>query len=106
MRRVLVDHARGRNRVKRGGGWARIHLEDAPLAVGGREVDFVEIHEAIEKLSAANERQGRIVELRFFSGLTVEEVSEVLGLSARAVEKEWRLARAWLYRLLHEERSP
>ncbi len=100
MRRVLVNHARERNRLKRGGGRARVVLDEALLPTGDRGVDTLDLDEALEELSALDERQGQIVVLRFFAGLTVEEVAARLGISPKTVEKDWRFARAWLHKRL------
>ncbi|MGH7149523.1 MAG: sigma-70 family RNA polymerase sigma factor [Planctomycetota bacterium] len=101
MRRILVEHARGKERLKRGGAWRRVDL-DPDLMQGGEEVDLDALDRALEKLAALSERPARVVELRFFSGLPVETVAEVLGVSARTVEREWRFARAWLAEALGE----
>lgn len=100
MRRLLVDHARGRQRDKRGGDWARVTLGDAADAAADalRLVDVLTLDTAIERLAALDPRQARIVELRYFGGLTVPEVAEALGVSTRTVEQEWSHARAWLRR--------
>ena len=105
MRRILVDHARAQQAEKRGGLVTRISLEEIP---GDGEQphedaaasDVLAIHEALERLAAIDPDQARIVELRFFGGLTVEETATVLERSPRTVKREWRLARAWLYRAL------
>ena len=102
MRRVLVEYARGRNRAKRGGGWRRVQLEPVVFPTGEHGVEILDIDQALQKLTSLNEHQGRIVELRFFAGLTVDEVAEALGTSRRTVEREWRAARAWLYCHLKE----
>lgn len=96
MRHVLADHARARRAAKRGGEWGRVSLSG--IGTDGREMTFdaLDIHEALEKLAELNERQARIVELRFFGGLTEEEAAKVLGVSERTVRGEWRLCRAWL----------
>ncbi len=101
MRRVLVDHARARKAAKRGGDRRRIAL-DAAQAPGEDpgEVDVLALDESLERLAALDPRQARIVELRFFGGLGVEAVASVLGVSARTVEADWRMARAWLRREL------
>jgi RNA polymerase sigma factor (TIGR02999 family) len=104
MRRILVDHARGRRRVKRGGSATLVSLgaaNEEPSAA--RDVDVLAIDEALERLAALDEEQVRIIELRFFAGLTVEETAHVLGRSPRTIKREWRLARAWLFRELQEE---
>lgn len=101
MRRVLVDHARARNADKRGGDAIFVSLEtiaDAP--VGADAVDVLAINEALERLAVIDAEQVQIVELRYFAGLTVEDTARVVGRSPRTVKREWRLAKAWLYREL------
>ena len=100
MRRILVDHARGKHREKRGGGLHRIALNEEMSVSPRRDEDLVEPDEALNKLAKGDRRQARIVELRFFGGLTVAEVAEVLGVSKRTVENEWTMVRAWLRREL------
>ncbi len=100
MRRLLIDHARGRGRVRRGGDRQRLTLDDEMAAVAGQDVDLLALHEALETLAELDERQARIVELRFFAGLRVDEVAQVLGVSRRTVEGDWTHARAWLRREL------
>jgi RNA polymerase sigma factor (TIGR02999 family) len=97
MRRVLVDHARGHQAAKRGGGGERVTLSS--IAADGRgpdDLDVLWLHEALEKLAALDSRQARVVELRYFSGLTVEEVAEALHISPATVKREWATARCWL----------
>ena len=104
MRRILVDHARGRRRAKRGGSAMMVSLAAASEeAENARTSDLLAIDEALERLAAIDEDQVRIIELRFFAGLTVEETAHVLGRSPRTVKREWRLAKAWLFRELQEE---
>jgi RNA polymerase sigma factor (TIGR02999 family) len=104
MRRVLVDHARSRMAAKRGGGAPLCILDEsaegACSAGTDRAVDLLAIHEAIERLSELDADQGRIVELRFFAGLSVDEVALVMKRSSRTVKREWRMAKAWLHREL------
>lgn len=102
IRRVLIDHARGRGREKRGGDWRRVALDAGATPEAGRWVDVVDLHEALERLAAVSERQSRLVELRFFGGLTNEEAAHVLGVSVRTVNGDWAMARAWLRRELGE----
>ena len=100
MRRVLVDHARGRNAHKRGGGATLVtvdDLDDLPQPAAG-EVDLVVLDDALSRLAALDARQGQIVELRFFGGLSVEETAAVVGVSERTVKREWQMSRAWLRR--------
>lgn len=96
MRRILVDHARKDKAAKRGGPFAAISLEDAPQIGRSRSIDLIALDFALERLAELDERQARIVELRFFGGLTVEEASEVMNVSERTVAREWKMARAWL----------
>jgi RNA polymerase sigma factor (TIGR02999 family) len=100
IRRVLVDHARERNSQKRGGGWTRQPLPSTMVVSDGEPVDVLALEHALRELGARSERQARIVELRFFSGLDVQETAKILGISADAVKREWRHARAWLNREL------
>lgn len=99
MRRVLVDHARRRKAQRRGGGAAMIPLEDAH-APGMREVAFEELDCALDKLARLSERQAKVVELRYFGGLSIDETGEVLGVSPMTIKRDWTLARAWLFREL------
>ncbi len=102
MRQVLVDHARHRNAAKRAGGRDRVPLDDALAYFEEQHLDVVSLNEAIDRLMALNERQGLVVALRFFAGLSVPEVAEVLDVSAGTVEGDWRIARAWLHAQLGE----
>jgi RNA polymerase sigma factor (TIGR02999 family) len=100
MRRILVDHARARHALKRGGGAPTVQIDAADDVPGSTHVDLLELDQALERLAARSPEQGRIVEMRFFAGLTVEETAHVLGRSPRTVKREWRLAKAWLFREL------
>lgn len=95
MRQIAVDHARRRNAQKRGGGWARVSVSGL-TGDEAAEVDLLDLDEALHELGALSERQAQIVELRFFGGLTTDEVARMLDLSPRTVQLEWRAARAWL----------
>lgn len=97
MRRILVNHAVERRAEKRGGGEAKIALDDAVSFAQEKEIDLVLLDEALNRLAAFDEQQAKIVEMRFFGGLTVEEVAEVLGVSDSTVKREWRIAKAWLH---------
>jgi len=101
MRRILVDHARGRKRGKRSGAWTRVELDEAVAISEQRDIDLVFLDQALHELSELDPRHGRIVELRFFGGLTLEETAEVLGISPATVKRDWSLARTWLYRRLN-----
>lgn len=100
MRRILVDFARTRNYEKRGGGMQQVAFEEAMGLPIRHDADFVALDDALKSLSELDLRKGRIVEMRFFGGLSVEEIAEVLDVSPRTVMREWNLARAWLYREL------
>jgi RNA polymerase sigma factor (TIGR02999 family) len=100
MRRILVDHARARKRGKRAGAWTRVELDEAVAIAEQRDVDLLSLDQALRELSELDPRHGRVVELRFFGGLTLEEAAEVLGASPATVKRDWSLARAWLYRRL------
>jgi len=99
MRRILVDHARRRN-VKRGRGLRRVSLEEATLVGGDRPTDLAALDDALTSLAERDPRKAQVVEMRFFGGLSVEESAEVLGVSPVTVMREWRTAKAWLYREL------
>ena len=97
MRQVLTDHARARATRKRGGeSWERITLDEEQLTERGGEVDLIALDEALSELERYDQRKHRVVELRFFGALTVEETARLLGVSTTTVESEWRAARAWL----------
>ena len=100
MRLILVDHARAKKREKRGGGWERVSLAQV-ASPAGSELDadqLLALHRAVEKLAELDARQARVVEMRFFGGLSVAETAEVLGISSRTVEGDWTHARVWLRR--------
>ncbi len=98
MRRLLIDHARGRGRQRRGGGWRQVTLGESltPADPGLEREQLLALDDALRELAALDERQARIVELRFFGGLTNAEVAAVLGVSRRTVDRDWQFARAWL----------
>jgi RNA polymerase sigma factor (TIGR02999 family) len=100
MRRILVDYARRKSFQKRGGAAVRVALEEAETVAEPRDTDLVALDEALQSLARFDERKCRIVELRFFGGLSVEETAEVIGASPRTVQREWSLAQAWLFREL------
>src|SRR5947209_10527350 len=97
MRRILVDHARGQRAEKRGGEIQKLSLDENIDVSGERAADLVALDEALERLAELDPQKSRIVELRFFGGLSVEETAEVLGVSAPTVKRQWRMAKAWLY---------
>ncbi len=96
MRRILVNYAIKRNAKKRGDGAAKIALDEAISYTNQRDFDLVALDEALKELSQFDEKQARIVELRFFGGLTIEETAEILEISDSTVKREWRIAKAWL----------
>lgn len=101
MRRILIDHAREHLAAKRGGGAKRVTLSGVDAAADSDDsIDVLALHEALEKLTALDERQGKVVELRYFGGLSVEEAAETLEISPATVKREWATARAWLKREL------
>ncbi len=102
MRRILVDYARTRNREKRGGALENLPLDDAALQIAAKEktIDLVALDEALNRLAEFDERQARIVELKYFSGLDNDETAEVLGVSNVTVRRDWNLAKAWLFQQL------
>jgi RNA polymerase sigma factor (TIGR02999 family) len=100
MRRILVDRARARQMLKREGRWARVTLDPAHVATHPAEVDVLDLDAALRQLEAFDPRKSRIAELRFFGGLSLEEAGEVLGVSLATVERDWQVARAWLFKAL------
>ena len=105
MRQVLVDHARSRGYQKRGAGAQRVSLDEAFLASPGPSLDVVALDRALDALAAVDERKSRVVELRFFGGLSVEETADVLHLSNDTIKRDWRLAKLWLLRELEGRRD-
>jgi RNA polymerase sigma factor (TIGR02999 family) len=104
MRRVLVDIARKRRAERRGGpNPQQVRLDDVDVPVSEPDRDLLAIDDALDALAVEDPRKARVVELRFFGGLSVDEAAEALGISPRTVDKEWAFARAWLYRLLKED---
>jgi RNA polymerase sigma factor (TIGR02999 family) len=97
MRRILVDHARSQHAEKRGGDAQKLSLDENIDVSGERAADLVALDEALSRLAEIDPQKSRVVELRFFGGLSVEETAEVLGVSAPTVKRHWRLAKAWLF---------
>jgi RNA polymerase sigma factor (TIGR02999 family) len=100
MRQILVEHARGRNRQKRGGERGRIPLDDTVTPVDPDFARWEDLDRALNRLAQLDPRQAQVVELRYFGGLTVEETADVLGVSAKTIKRDWSIARAWLRREL------
>jgi len=103
MRQILVEYARGRSAAKRGGNACRLTLDEALELPQPVDVDVLALDKALTELSEFDPQQSRIVELRFFAGLTIEDTSEVLGVSPATVKRDWVTARAWLYRAMTGE---
>lgn len=102
MRRILVDYARGQHRIRRGGKQQKVSLDDVLLVSPNRTEEVLAVNESLLRLEKFDFRQGRIVELRYFGGLTVDEAAEILGVSSKTVMREWKIAKAWLYGDLKE----
>ena len=104
MRHILIDHARAHAREKRGGGAIRVTLEDANVAemAGEKAEQLIALEDALRFLERVDPQKGRIVELRYFGGLSIEETAEVLNISPRTVRREWQRSKAWLYRMITE----
>jgi RNA polymerase sigma-70 factor, ECF subfamily len=100
MRRILIDHAKAKHRAKRGGGAQRLSLDETANYTHERAAELVALDDALKELSEIDERKSRIVELRYFGGLTVEETAQVLSISDKTVMRDWNLAKAWLYQQL------
>jgi RNA polymerase sigma factor (TIGR02999 family) len=100
MRHILVGHARARGALKRGAGQTMLAFDDSIAVSGWRDVDLIALDDALQTLSQLDPQQGRIVELRFFTGLSIESTAKILGISLATVKRDWNLARAWLHREL------
>ena len=100
IRRIVVDHARSRQSAKRGGGTLKIPIDEALIGVRTSGVDILVLDEALSSLSRIDPRKGRVVELRYFGGLSVEEAAEALGISAETAKRDWKMAKSWLLREL------
>jgi RNA polymerase sigma-70 factor (ECF subfamily) len=100
MRRILLDYAKSQNREKRGGGLHKTSLDEGLIVSEDRASDLVQIDQALTRLEALDARQAKVVELRFFGGLNVEETAEAMGISTPTVKREWAMAKAWLHREL------
>ena len=107
IRRILVDHARHGRYAKRGGDAVRVPLDEALLGTRARGIEVLALNEALESLSKIDGRKSRVVELRYFGGLSVDETAEILQISAETVQRDWKLAKTWLFReLTSESRAP
>jgi len=102
MRHILIDHARAHARDKRGGGAVKVSLNDALVVADDQASHFIALDEALRRLESLDPQKGKIVELRYFGGLSVDEAAEVMNISPRTVRREWQRAKAWLYRMMTE----
>lgn len=98
MRRILVDYARARRAAKRGGGALKVTLNEVVIGSTGKDIDVIALDEALNELAALDSQQSRLVELRYFSGLSIEETAEVMAISPATVKRQWNSAKAWLHR--------
>jgi RNA polymerase sigma factor (TIGR02999 family) len=105
MRRILIDYARSRQYAKRGRGKSALPLDEALIVAPGRAAEMIALDEALTELAKHDERKARIVELRFFAGLSIDETAELLGVSPGTVMKDWTLAKAWLQREMHRSNT-
>ena len=106
MRQILVDYARRRGAAKRGGSVCKLSVEEAALVPRGKDVDVIALDDALKALTKIDERQSRVVELRFFAGLSLEEISKALEVAPATVQRDWTAARAWLYREISQTSRP
>jgi RNA polymerase sigma factor (TIGR02999 family) len=105
MRQILVNHAKSRLAGKRGSGQVKLSIDDVQLAVHQEAAQVVALHEALERLEDVDSRKSRVIEMRYFGGLSIEETAEALGISVITVNRDWRLARTWLMREINGEES-
>lgn len=105
MSRVLIDHARRKNREKRGGNWRKVTLHDAFALAKTNDLDMICLHEAMEKMRKLDNRQHQVVELRLFGGLTSDEAAKILHISSRTVDRDWKMGQVWLRREMNEGAS-
>jgi len=103
MRQILIEHARSHTRAKRGGGAVTLSLDEAALVSQARAAELLALNDALERLAVVDPRKSRVVELRFFGGLSVEETARVLNIAPNTVLRDWRLAKAWLHREISHE---
>ena len=106
MRQILIEHARNKASLKRGGGWRRVDAGGLKAALGAPAEELLALDDVLERLSLTEERKYQVVMLRFFAGLSVERTAELLGVDARTVARDWRVTRAWLFGQLAEDKSP
>jgi RNA polymerase sigma factor (TIGR02999 family) len=105
MRRILVDYARSRRQAKRGGGAQKVSFDEMMVVSGGKAADVIALDEALTTLAELDERKGKLVELRFFAGLSIEDTAEILGVSPGTIKRDWTLAKAWLQRELKKNET-
>jgi RNA polymerase sigma factor (TIGR02999 family) len=105
MRRILIDRARSRNAKRHGGGLERVPVEDVEIAAPVEESELFEVHESLDGLAAVHPRKAELVKLRYFAGLTLPEAAEVIGISTPTAERDWAIAKVWLFREISRRRS-
>jgi len=105
IRRILVDHARGRGYAKHGGNALRVPLDEVFLGTQARGIEVLALDQALSSLSTIDARKGRVVELRYFGGLSIAETAEILGISQETAKRDWKMAKAWLFAELTGERK-
>ena len=103
MRRILLDHARRRHKAKRGGDAVRVSLDESAIVTGERDAQLIALDDALRRLEEVDERKSKVVELRFFGGLNIDETAEAMRISPATVRREWSMAKAWLYREISGE---
>ena len=103
MRRILLDHARRRHQAKRGGDAVRVSLDESAIVTGERDAQLIALDDALRRLEEVDERKSKVVELRFFGGLNIDETAEAMRISPATVRREWSMAKAWLYREINGE---
>ena len=104
MRRILIDRARSRRALRHGGGMACVNIDDIELAAAGSDDELLAVHEALDRLAVHDARKAELVKLRYFSGLTLEEAADVLGVAVPTAKRDWAYARAWLFREIAPEK--
>lgn len=106
IRRILVDHARSRGYAKHGGNAFQVPLDEVFLSTQARKIEMLALDQALSLLSGIDARKGRVIELRYFGGLSMEETAEVLGISPETAKRDWKMAKAWLFAVLNAEQIP
>ena len=105
MRRILIDNARRKSALKRGGGQERVDLQELEIAVAVKDDDLLEVNAALERFAAQDQQKAELVKLRYFTGLTIEEAAEILGISTPTAKRWWAYARAWLHKEIEDQKN-